>query len=131
INKKIIIPIKHEFEPWWDFNIDYERINMKVRDFIGDLVKAFRLIDLDFSNEFDTISDREFENDLLRFKMFMNGNIHVWFNDMSALNKLNYICGQHFNWIPSEEEVNENEEAKKFVVKEFGNEVLGIKLISR
>jgi len=129
INKKIIIPIKHEFEPMWDFKEDYERINMKVRDFIDDLVKAFQLIDSNVSNEFETISDQEFENDLLRFKMFLNGNIHVWFNDLVALNKLNYICGQHFNWIPSEEEVKENEEAKKFVVKEFGNEVLGISLL--
>src|SRR5690625_7465496 len=95
---------------------------MKVRDFIDDLVKAFQLIDSDVSNEFETISDQEFENDLLRFKMFLNGNIHVWFNDLVALNKLNYICGQHFNWIPSEEEVKENEEAKKFVVKEFRSE---------
>jgi len=130
INKKIIIPISHSFDAWWDFSEDYERINRRVRDFINDLVKSFQLIDPSFDNEFEVISNQEFENDLLRFKMFMNGNIHVWFNDMSALNKLNYICGQHFNWIPSEEEVNENEEAKKFVVREFGSEVLGISLLT-
>ena len=131
INKKIIYPVSYgSFNPLWDFNEDYEKINRNVQDFIDDIVKAFQLIDPRFNNDFKALSNQEFENDLLRFKMFMNGNIHVWFNDMSALNKLNYICGQHFNWIPSEEEVNENEEAKKFVVKEFGNEVLGIKLIS-
>ena len=62
-----------------------------------------------------------FENEWLRFKMFYNGNIHVWFNDLKLLDKLNYICGQHFAWIPSEGEQKENEEARRWVAKEFGD----------
>ncbi len=120
INKKIIIPISYEFDGW-DFKEDYERINMDVRFYINDIVKAFQLIDSSVSNEFTAISNQEFENDLLRFKMFLNGNIHIWFNDIKLLNKLNYLCGSHFNWIPSEEEQKTDEKAREFVVKEFGD----------
>lgn len=121
INRKIIIPISYEFDPSQDFKEEYSHINMKVRDFIDDLVKAFQLIDPLFNNEFTTLNPQEFENDLLRFKMFKNGNIHVWFNDLKALNKLNYIAGQHFDWIPSEGEQEKNKEARRWAVKEFGD----------
>src|SRR5690625_3327459 len=89
INKKIIIPIKWSFDQW-DFKDDYDRINMDVRHWIDDIVKAFQLISSDVSDKFESISNQEFENDLLRFKMFLNGNIHVWFKDLELLNKLNY-----------------------------------------
>lgn len=120
INKKIIIPINGEFTSW-DFSEEYGRINLDARNFIDDLVKAFQLIDPRFNNEFETISPQEFENELLRFRMFKNGNIHVWFNDLNALNKLNYICGQHFAWIPSEDEQEQDEEARRWVAEEFGD----------
>lgn len=129
INKKIIIPIKWEFEPLWDFKDEYERINMDVRHWIDDIVKAFQLIDSDVSDKFESINNQEFENDLLRFKMFLNGNIHVWFKDLELLNKLNYLCGSHFNWIPSTEEQKTDKKAREFVYKEFGN-VDNVRLIA-
>lgn len=129
INRKIIIPIKYSnFEPTWDFKDDFRRINMDVRDYILDIVKAFQLIDSSVSGEFTAISPQEFENDLLRFKMFLNGNIHVWFKDLSLLSKLNYLCGRHFNWLPTDDEVKTNEKAREFVYKEFGD-VSGVKLL--
>lgn len=121
INKKIVIPIKGAFESYWDFKEDYSRINMDVRNWIDDIVKAFQLIDPTVPNEFTTISKQEFENDLLRFKMFLNGNIHVWFKDLRLLAKLNYICGMHFNWVPGEEEQKADAKAREFVAKEFGD----------
>lgn len=118
ISKKIVIPIKHQFDRF-DFKDEYERINMDARNFIKDITKALQLIEPSVSEEFTTISEQEFENDSLRFKMFKNGNIHVWFKDLSLLNRLNYLCGSHFNWIPSEDEQKFNPEAKEFVEKEF------------
>ena len=61
------------------------------------------------------------ENDTLRFRMFLNGNIHVWFKDERLLAKLNYLCGSHFGWIPSEGEQKESEVAREWVAKEFGD----------
>lgn len=122
INKKIIIPIQYSaFEPAWDFDEDYGKIKRDVRDYINDIVKAFQLIDPDVSNEFTTISKQEFENDLLRFKMFLNGNIHIWFRDLTLLSKLNYLCGKHFNWLPTDDEVKTDDKAREFVYKEFGD----------
>ena len=57
--------------------------------------------------------------------MFKNGNIHVWFNDERLLAKLNYLCGSHFGWIPSEGEQKAEgeagERARSWVAKEFGD----------
>lgn len=122
INKKIIIPIQYShFEPAWDFDEDYRKIKYGVREYIDDIVKAFQLIDPDVSSEFTTINKQEFENDLLRFKMFLNGNIHVWFKDLTLLSKLNYLCGKHFNWLPTDDEVKADDKAREFVYKEFGD----------
>src|SRR5699024_6563126 len=122
INKKIIIPISYGGFDSWDFKEEYERLfSSGVKDFIDDLVKAFQLIDSRFNNKFEYIGNNTFENELLRFRMFKNGNIHVWFNDLNALKKMNYICGQHFAWIPSDGEQKENEKAREWVAKEFGD----------
>src|SRR5690625_2292003 len=94
---------------------------MDVRHFIDDLVKAFQLIEPTFNNDFEYIGNKSFENDLLRFRMFKNGNIHVWFNDLRAHEKMNYICGQHVDWIPSEGGQKENEEARRWVANELGD----------
>src|SRR5690625_4833843 len=127
INKKIIIPIKSEFDRW-DFGtragsseVSYDYVCSDVKNWIGDIIKAFKLIDSTVSDEFEAISDKEFENDTLRFRMFLNGNIHVWFKDVRLLEKLNYLCGQYFAWIPSEGEQETDEEARRWVAKEFGD----------
>ena len=131
INKKIIIPIKHAFDNW-DFGrrsgtgeIGFEYVAYDVKNWLGDIVKALQLIDPDVSCEFAAISDKEFENDTLRFRMFLNGNIHVWFKDARLLSKLNYLCGSHFGWIPSEGEQKAEgeagERARSWVAKEFGD----------
>ncbi|MEN1968994.1 DUF4942 domain-containing protein [Lentibacillus sp. N15] len=128
INKKIIIPIKYSPFDVWDLKEEYSKLSFEVKNFIEDLVKAFQMIDPRFNNEFETVGKYEFENTLLRFKMFKNGNIHIWFNDLDALKKMNYICGQHFNWIPSDDEIKANKKAREFVVKEFGDFDTTIKL---
>ena len=120
INKKIIIPISHAFDAW-DLKDDYERLPFDVKAWLGDIIKALRLLDDSVEDTFEYAGNNEFENKWLRFKMFKNGNIHVWFKDEALLNRLNYLCGQHFAWIPSEGEQEESEEARRWVAKEFGD----------
>src|SRR5699024_779519 len=120
INKKVIIPISSAFDGW-DLRDEYERLPYEVKNWIDDMVRAFQIIDEDAGGDFEYIGNNSFENELLRFRMFLNGNIHVWFNDLKLLDKLNYLCGQHFNWIPSEGEQAADEEARRWVAKEFGD----------
>lgn len=129
INKKIVYPVKWSFDPTWDFDEDFRKINMDARNFVNDLIKALQLIDTTVSSEFTTISRQEFENDTLRFKMFLNGNIHVWFKDLTLLSQLNYLCGSHFDWLPSEDEIKTNPKAREFVVKELGEDAMNVKLL--
>ncbi len=127
INKKIIIPIKSGFDSFdfgnkmGSYEFSYNNISWDVKSWIGDIVKVLRLIDQSVSDDFEAINDKEFENDVIRFRMFLNGNIHVWFKDERLLAKLNFLCGQHFGWIPSEGEQEESEEAREWVAKEFGD----------
>lgn len=120
INKKIIIPISQAFDAW-DLKDEYERLPFEVKAWVGDIIKALRLLDNGVNEAFDYAGNNEFENEWLRFKMFKNGNIHVWFKDERLLTRLNYLCGQHFAWIPSEGEQKESEEARRWVAKEFGD----------
>lgn len=121
INKKIVIPIKYSHFDSWDYKDEYERINYEVRNWINDIIKAFQIIDPAVSSKFTTISNQEFENETLRFKMFSKGTIHVWFKDEQLLSQLNYICGSHFGWIPSEGEQRKNQKAREWVACEFGD----------
>lgn len=121
INKKIVIPIKYSPFNSWDYRDDYERINTDVRMWIDDIIKAFQLIDPSVNAKFTALSRQEFENEWLRFKMFAKGTIHVWFKDERLLAKLNYLCGSHFGWIPSEGEQRENPKAREWVAREFGD----------
>ena len=120
INKKIIIPISHAFDGW-DLKDEYERLPFDVKSWIGDIIKALRLLDSSVNESFDYAGNNEFENEWLRFKMFKNGNIHVWFKDERLLARLNYLCGQHFAWIPSEGEQETNEQARRWVAQMFGD----------
>src|SRR5699024_10963919 len=95
--------------------------NRSTRNFIDDLIRALQLIDSNVNSDFESISDKEFENDTLRFRMFLKGTVHIWFKDLNLLNKLNYLCGKHFNWIPSEDEQKNDKKAREFVAKEFGD----------
>ncbi len=121
INRKIIIPVKYAAFDRWDFSDDYTRINYEVRAWIDDIIKALQLIDPAVSGKFTAINRGEFENDTLRFKMFSKGTIHVWFKNELLLSRLNYICGSHFGWIPSEGEQRNSSVAREWVAREFGD----------
>lgn len=131
INKKIIYP----FYSSWDIydmgkftNEDYSKVPWTVKDFISDLVKAFepfRKVDYEFVN----VGKAEYENDILKFKMFAKGTIHVWFKDLDTLNKINYVAGKHFKWLPTDDELKTNKKAQEYVYKEYGNILTDVNLL--
>ena len=121
INKKVIIPVQYSPFDSWDFKEDYERLSFDIKGWVSDIIKALKLLDDRVDDSFEYAGKGEFENRWLRFKMFLNGNIHIWFKDENLLEQLNYICGQHFAWIPSEEEQAEDAAAREWVAKEFGD----------
>lgn len=130
INKKIILP----FSGWSGVleptdmgeryfntsgNIAYDYVNPNVKNFMTDLMRMLKLLDDNVKDEFNVIKLGEFENDTIRFKMFGKGTIHIWFKDLDLLERFNILCGQHFNWIPQDDEIKNNTEAKEFMNKEF------------
>lgn len=123
VNPKIIIPINYGgyndiFGSW--IKDDYNKVDHSIRRLIDDIVRMMQLFDSKIDNKFTTDGNNEFETEWIKFKIFKKGTIHIWFKDIDTLSKFNYVCGHHFNWLPTEEEMNKPE-AREFVMKEFGN----------
>lgn len=121
VNPKIIIPVSGFEIRFGTFIKDsYDKIDWGIKGLIDDIVRMMQLFNIEINNKFETSGNNEFENEWLKFKIFKKGTIHIWFKDIDTLSKFNYVCGQHFNWIPSDGEMNDPK-AKEFVMKEFGN----------
>lgn len=119
INKKIIIPMYGETYYYrWEPD-DFETCSWSIKEQVNDILKILSLVSPNPAGEWEQIGTYEFENNLLRFKFFKKGTLHIWFKDLQALAKLNYMVGQAKKWLPSEEEIEEDSEAKNFVKKEF------------
>jgi len=122
LGKKIIFPFFTSFGDW-DMGArdnSFSSVDYRVKGFIFDLLKAFEPFrEVDYS--FEMLGKGEFKNDVLRFKIFMKGTVHVWFNDLESLNKINYVCGRKFNWLPTDDELRQDPKAREFVEKEFGD----------
>lgn len=130
VNKKIIVP----FTPSWGSmrgtdmgrsygsdEILFTHVTYDVRNFMNDLTKMFKLLKPEADGEFKTLELGEFENELFRFKMFTKGTVHIWFKDLQLLEKFNVLCGQHFNWIPSDDEIKQSKQAQDFMQEHFSN----------
>jgi hypothetical protein len=122
IGKKVIYPF---FSPFGDWDMgsrdkSFKSVDYRTKEFILDLLKAFKPF-REVNNEFEMLAMGDFENDVLRFKMFKKGTVHVWFKDLETLNKINYVCGRHFNWLPTDDDIQNDEKAREFVAKEFGD----------
>lgn len=139
INKKVIIPFRGIFgvlEPTdmgqGYFNksgeVRYENVKWEVKEFIDDLMKMFKLIQPDINSEMEVIKLGEFENEAIKLKMFSKGTVHFWFKDLDLLDRFNILCGQHFNWIPTDEEIKTDTKAKEFMNSEFKNYMKTLKL---
>lgn len=122
VNKKIIVQISPlGFTPW-DLGKSYDKLSYSIREFISDIVKCFRNLDETISYDFVSVADNEFENNFIKFKVMKKGTIHIWFKDQGLLEKFNFICGQNFNWVPSDDEIKSNRDAKEFVFNNFDQE---------
>lgn len=134
INKKFILPFRTTWGHFDDSDMgagykhvnsvrtieyNYEHVKFEVRNFITDLVRMLQLLKPSVSPEFETVQLGEFENETVRFKMFKKGTVHFWIKDLELLEQFNVLCGQHYNWIPADEEIRESAEAKQFMQKEF------------
>lgn len=119
INKKIILPVS--LPHYWNYEEvqEYNEISIQVKNIINDLTKALQILKPDADSNFKNVGVMEFENELFKFKQFKKGTIHVWFKDLTLLDRFNLYCGRHFGWIPGEEEVAENKGAEEFFKKIF------------
>ena len=121
MNKKVITPIGGSLG-WlrWERN-GYQNVDYQVRERIEDVLKVVQLVSKVPPGEWQQLGDYEFENDLLRFKVFKKGTLHIWFKDLKALDKLNFIVGQEKNWLPTDDEIKTDDDAAKYIKKHFPN----------
>ena len=121
MNKKVITPIGGSIG-WlrWERN-GYQDVDYQVRERIEDVLKVVQLVSKVPPGEWQQLGDYEFENDLLRFKVFKKGTLHIWFKDLKALDKLNFIVGQEKNWLPTDDEIKTDDDAAKYIKKHFPN----------
>lgn len=117
INSKIIYPISRGGFDWTAYGDTFDRLGYAIKDFIRDLDKAFQLFGK--TEPFDKVGENEFENNVMRFKLFKKGTVHIWFKDLEKLDQINLIAGRHYNWLPTEEEVKENPKAKEYMEENF------------
>lgn len=130
VNKKVIMPFKTTFGSMRDTDMGrgygsdeilFEQVTYDVRNFMNDLTRMFKLLKPEADAEFKTLALGEFENELFRFKIFTKGTVHIWFKDLLLLEKFNVMCGQHFNWIPTDDEIKQSKEAQTFMQEHFSN----------
>lgn len=120
INPKVIYPLRDTyFLTFGDSQCSYEKLAYNVKEVVSDVIRMMKLFNPDVKEEFDCIGTNDFENDYLRFKVFKKGTMHIWFKDKEMLTQFNFVCGQHFNWLPTDEEM-EQQEAQEFIKNEFG-----------
>lgn len=138
INKKIVVPF-YRYSDWTDNDMGAKRygrtatedytsvgnvntyglIDYTVKDFMQDMNKMLKLIKPNFNADFRYNALGDFENDVIRFKMFKKRTVHIWFKDEEVLNQFNLMVGRHFQWLPTEEEVKTNPEAEKYLLEQF------------
>ncbi|EAC5148261.1 DUF4942 domain-containing protein [Listeria monocytogenes] len=127
VNKKIVYPMY--FDRWDNiFAESFDKLAWDLKNFFNDFNKMLKLIKPDFDEQFQTISPQEFENDVYRFKVFKKGTVHIWFKDLALLDRFNYICGQHFNWVPADEEIKRNKKAQEYVYEHFNDYMKTVKI---
>lgn len=127
LGKKIIYPFFTSFGDW-DMGMrdkSFNSVDYRIKGFIFDLLKAFEPF-REVNYNFEMLGKGEFQCEILRFKIFKKGTVHVWFNDLESLNKINYVCGRKFNWLPTDEELRKDPKAREFVKKEFGDIVTDV-----
>mgnify|MGYP001336623049 FL=1 len=129
INKKIIYPVNYSELSQRERGINHDgtllpfnQTHLSIRDFVGDLDKACNTFKK--TTDFIPIAPGEYENNVMHIKIYIKGTVHVTFKDSEVLDLINITAGRHFNWIPSEDEVRNNKEAKSYMRKNFGTKYI-------
>lgn len=120
LNEKIIFPNSVPYFTWKKEE-RYQSISWAIKEAIEDILKVFKLVSATPQGEWASWGDCAFENNILKFKVFKKGTIHVWFKDKEALSRLNFLVGQQKNWLPTENEIKNSKEAFAYIKKEFPN----------
>lgn len=121
LNKKIIVPNQIRFLGIMGIKMatEYDELDYEIKNYMDDLMTCLQLIDPTIDPTFKARNAGEFENDVLRFKLFKKGTIHIWFKNLELLNRFNFIVGQEFNWLPTDDEIKTSKKAQDFIRKEF------------
>lgn len=119
LNKKVIIPKPYsQFDTYYSAET-FEKLSFDVKEKINDVLKVLSLVSATPTGEWETLEYNHFENNIIRVKVFQKGTIHIWFKDLSALDRLNFIVGQAKNWLPTDDEIKADESAADYVKSIF------------
>ena len=64
---------------------------------------------------------RDLKTTLFASRYLRKETLHIWFKDLKALDKLNFIVGQEKNWLPTDDEIKTDDDAAKYIKKHFPN----------
>ena len=119
LNKKVIIPKPYsQFDTYYSAET-FDKLSFDVKEKINDVLKVLSLVSATPTGEWEALEDNHFENNIIRVKVFQKGTIHIWFKDLSALDRLNFIVGQAKNWLPTDDEIKADESAADYVKSIF------------
>lgn len=119
LNKKVIIPKPYSlFDTYYSVRT-FEKLRFDVKEKINDVLKVLSLVSATPTGEWETLDYNHFENNIIRVKVFQKGTIHIWFKDLVALDRLNFIVGQAKNWLPTDDEIKADVTAAEYVKSVF------------
>jgi len=91
-----------------------------LRDYMNDLIKALQLLTVEqIPTDFVDNEDGTFDNPYFFIKAHKKGTVHVTFKDLDLLDRFNVFCGQELQWLPTEQEIQEDSKASKYMSKSF------------
>ena len=129
INNRIIYPVSYNALSDLEMGIgvggkpqEYGNLPFKFRDFMGELNKAFEVFTP--VTKCENIGISEYENNVMKFRIYRKGTVHVTFKDLETLDLINITAGRHFNWLPTEEDVKNDKEAADYMRKNFSGKLL-------
>jgi hypothetical protein len=80
-------------------------LTYKIKDNIADIIKCFNFITAKkidpYLIPYSPKTGEIYKNEYFNVKVFKNGNAHLNFTDLEALEKFNLQVGKYFNWIKS------------------------------
>lgn len=125
IKKKVIIRSHYsEHDMWraWHGRWNTFENGGKTREVVLDLIKSLQLLsDEKVSTEFQEDGNGGYENDILFIKCYKKGTTHITFKNLDLLDAFNIFVGQQKNWLPTNSEYKNDEQAKTHMDTIFEN----------